>query len=111
MIARSQLQRLLLPIRRFCIRLHRSDKGSGTVVGVALVMVAATLVSVMSGAGHVAVRHAQARSAADLAAFSAALPGETAGVIRVRWREPWLRGITPAWCHAIWKESIWAMWR
>ena len=36
MIARSQLQRLLLPIRRFCIRLHRSDKGSGTVVGVAL---------------------------------------------------------------------------
>lgn len=73
MIARSQLQRLLLPIRRFCIRLHRSDKGSGTVVGVALVMVAATLVSVMSGAGHVAVRHAQARSAADLAAFSAAL--------------------------------------
>ena len=73
MIAHHLLQRLLVSIRRLCCRLHRSEKGAGTVAGIALIMVAATLISALSGAGHVAVRHAQARSAADLAAFSAAL--------------------------------------
>lgn len=73
MSRQGETQRLRMPLRGLCRWLHRSDKGSGTVAGIALVMMAATLTSAMAGAGHMAICQARARSAADLAAFSAAL--------------------------------------
>lgn len=48
------------------------DEGSGTMAGVALIMLASVLIGAAAMAGHLVLRHAQARSAADLAALSAA---------------------------------------
>lgn len=59
--------------KRCLARLHHAQEGSGTVAGIALIMVAATLIGSAAGMGHVVIRHAQARSAADLASFAAAL--------------------------------------
>ena len=48
------------------------DEGSGTMAGMALIMLAAVLITAAATAGHLVIRHAQTRTAADLAAFSAA---------------------------------------
>lgn len=52
--------------------MHTSDEGSSSVVGVALVCAAAVLLSVIAMGGIVLWRHAQAHTAADAAALSAA---------------------------------------
>ena len=60
-------------LKRQFARLHHAQEGSGTVAGIALIMVAVALISASAGMGHVVIRHAHARSAADLASFTAAL--------------------------------------
>lgn len=51
---------------------NATDEGSGTMAGMALVMLAATLLAVAAMAGHLVSRHAHVRGVADLAALSAA---------------------------------------
>ena len=51
----------------------RADEGSGTIVGVALIMLVAVLMSSVAVAGRLLTVRAAARSAADLAALSAAV--------------------------------------
>ena len=58
--------------RRGFAAVTAEDEGSGTMAGVALIMLAAVLITASAAAGHLVIRHAQTRSAADLAAFSAA---------------------------------------
>ena len=50
-----------------------ADEGSGTMAGVALIMLVAVLLTSVATAGHLLTRRAVARSAADLAALSAAV--------------------------------------
>ena len=59
--------------RRLSAGLRGAESGSGTVVGAALILMVSVLLAAAAGAGHVVIRHAQARSAADLAALSAAI--------------------------------------
>ncbi|MCI1219088.1 MAG: flp pilus-assembly TadE/G-like family protein [Bifidobacterium sp.] len=55
------------------LRCFRSnDPGSGTMAGVALIMLAATMLSVLAAAGSLFIAQTRARSAADLAALSSA---------------------------------------
>lgn len=58
--------------RRGFAAIMAEDEGSGTMAGVALIMLAAVLITASAAAGHLVICHAQTRSAADLAAFSAA---------------------------------------
>ncbi|WP_277594809.1 Rv3654c family TadE-like protein [Bifidobacterium samirii] len=51
---------------------RRTDPGSGTVLGVALIAVTALLMAALAMAGNVVLCRAQARTAADLAAIAAA---------------------------------------
>ena len=51
----------------------RADEGSGTIAGVALIMLVAALMSSVAVAGRLLTVRAAARSAADLAALSAAV--------------------------------------
>ncbi|NEG55336.1 Rv3654c family TadE-like protein [Bifidobacterium platyrrhinorum] len=53
--------------------MNRSDEGSGTMAGVALVMLAAVLLATIAAAGHLLICRSRARTAADLAALSAAV--------------------------------------
>ncbi|WP_274608072.1 Rv3654c family TadE-like protein [Bifidobacterium pongonis] len=55
------------------VGLQGAENGSGTVAGAALILMASALLTVAAGAGHGVIRHAQARSTADLAALSAAI--------------------------------------
>ncbi len=59
-------------IRRGFAAVMAEDEGSGTMAGVALIMLVAVLITASATAGHLVICHAQTRSAADLAAFSAA---------------------------------------
>ncbi|WP_236691728.1 Rv3654c family TadE-like protein [Bifidobacterium aesculapii] len=52
---------------------RQADEGSGTLAGVALIMLAAALMSSVAVAGRLLTVRAAARSAADLAALSAAV--------------------------------------
>ncbi|WP_238548494.1 Rv3654c family TadE-like protein [Bifidobacterium biavatii] len=56
-----------------CHWLRGADVGSGTVAGVMLILLVAVMLSVVAAAGNLLVCQARARSAADLAALSAAV--------------------------------------
>ncbi|WP_165784864.1 Rv3654c family TadE-like protein [Bifidobacterium parmae] len=73
--------------------LAHADEGSGTMAGVALVMLVAVLLSAAATAGHLLVRRTVARSAADLAALSAAVARHGGG-------EPCVVAATVATAHA-----------
>lgn len=51
---------------------HASDRGSGTVAGAFLIMLAALLMGTLATAAHIVICQAKARSVADLTAISAA---------------------------------------
>lgn len=66
----ARMKRGIARLRRENVR--REDEGSATVVGVALVVAAAVLVSALACAGDIVLRQSQARTAADMAALGAA---------------------------------------
>lgn len=53
--------------------LARSDSGSGTIAGVALIAVVGVMLAAVASAGNLLVNQTKARAAADLAAVSAAM--------------------------------------
>lgn len=62
-----------LAVRRVGRSLTRADRGSGTMAGVALIIVVGVLLAATASAGNLLLCQTHAQSAADLAAISAAM--------------------------------------
>lgn len=64
--------KLLMAMLHIGEHFRRSDRGSGTILGVMLMMVAGVALSVVVAAGNVLVCQSEAQSTADMAAISSA---------------------------------------